>query len=454
MASYPTPDIVTALAPDAASLKAGRGLASPGKWLVAAGNAEVLWGLMQGSGKDPYQVQALADGSATKCSCPSRKFPCKHALGLLFIAAEQPGKLASPPVPGWVLEWLAGRAEKAGRAEAKAAAAAAAPGEGGEPAKGPADEKAQAKRREKRSGRVAEGMGFLRQWLADLVRQGLADAPIRDFGYWETAARRMIDAQAPGLARVLRQCGQDAARGVSGQASLLDRLGRLHLLLAAADQPFPDDPSLRAEVDQWLGYTVPQETVLAGAEVTDRWFVAGRTVEEEDRIITVLTWFRGARSGRWACWIQSAPAQQPVFTPMPLGRWLEGSLCFYPGVQPVRAVWKNPPMVVDGGGEILTESVEAMLARYAALQAENPWRVQMPFCISAVAAESAGQACLVEAEGAALPLAASPALTHSMMAVDGGCPAAVCGLWDGGRVLPLAMADHGAWMSLTGKAAP
>ena len=24
-------------------------------------------------------------GPAYKCSCPSRKFPCKHALGLLFL---------------------------------------------------------------------------------------------------------------------------------------------------------------------------------------------------------------------------------------------------------------------------------------------------------------------------------------------------------------------------------
>ena len=153
MVPYPTPDLVTALAPDASSLKAGRSLASPGKWSLAGGNEAALWGLMQGSGKDPYQVLVLADGTATKCSCPSRKFPCKHALGLLFIAAEQPGKLDSVPPPPWVDEWLATRAEKAAKAETKAAAIA-------DSTKPPVDEAAQARRREKRTERVLRASLF------------------------------------------------------------------------------------------------------------------------------------------------------------------------------------------------------------------------------------------------------------------------------------------------------
>ena len=447
MASYPTPDIVTALAPDAPSLKAGRGLASPGKWALVAGNAEAVWGLMQGSGKDPYQVQALADGSATKCSCPSRKFPCKHALGILFIAAEQPAKLSGSPPPAWVGEWLAARAEKATKAEAKASAAAETP-------KGPVDEIAQAKRREKRAGRVADGVVFLRQWLSDLVRQGLADAPLADYGFWESVARRMVDAQAPGLARLVRLCGEAAGRGQRDQDELLDQLGRLHLLLVAATNQHGNDSALRGEVDQWLGYALPQEAVLAGPEVRDTWFIAARTMEEEDRVITALTWLWGTRSKRWACWIQSAPAQQPVFTPMPPGRCMEGGLTFYPGLHPMRALWKSPPTAaVDAAGEILTESVAGMLERYAAVLAENPWRTRMPFCLRAATVTEGGRDCLVEESGAALPMAGNAALTQLMMAVDGGRAVPVCGLWDGSRALPLAMADDGAWMSLTGKAA-
>ncbi len=444
MAHYPTPDLVTALAPDAAALKAGRGLASPGKWSLAGGNDTALWGLMQGSGKDPYQVQVLADGTATKCSCPSRKFPCKHALGLLFIAAEQPGKLAAMPPPAWVEEWLASRAEKAAKAEAKAVASDTTP-------KAPVDEAAQAKRRGKRSERVAEGIGFLQQWLADLTRQGFADAPLASFDFWENPARRMIDAQAPGLARLLRLAAASARSGNGKPTRLMDQLGRLHLLLSTARNLDSLDPDLRSEVEQLLGFTVAQETVLTGPEVADTWFIAARTVEEEDRLITAITWLWGAGSRRWACWIQATPAQQPVFTPMPLGRWVTGSLVYYPGTRPIRALWKSPFTVTDPPAAApATESIDQLLSRYAASLAENPWRTHLPFCLRATTASVDGQDWIVDESGCALPLQISHALIQLMAAVDGGRPVPVCGLWTGREAIPLAMAEDGAWLSLTG----
>jgi uncharacterized Zn finger protein len=76
-----TTDQVTALAPDAASFKAGRALAATRKWELLGSDEEVLWGLASGSGKNPYRTQVALGEFATKCSCPSRKFPCKHALG-------------------------------------------------------------------------------------------------------------------------------------------------------------------------------------------------------------------------------------------------------------------------------------------------------------------------------------------------------------------------------------
>ncbi len=444
MANYPTPDIITALAPDAASLKAGRGLASPGKWTLSGGNDDALWGLMQGSGKDPYQVLVLADGTATKCSCPSRKFPCKHALGLLFIAAEQPGKLTTLPAPAWVEEWLASRAEKSAKTAAKAQ-------ETDGSAKPPVDEKAQIKRREKRSDRVTEGIAFLNQWLADLTKQGLADAPVTDRNFWETAARRLVDAQAPGLARFVRLAGGTARRGADGTSRLMDDLGRLHLLLTAGNQLDQLDPGLRAEVEQLIGWTVPQESVLAGPGVADHWLVAARTVEEEDRLLTAITWLFGSNSGRWAQLIQTAPVQQPVLTPYPLGRWLSGELAFYPGVCPLRAVWKSPfPAVDPPPGGIATESTDALLSRYATGLASNPWRTHMPFCLRAVTVESDGLSWLVDDRGHGLPARLTSSQHQILTAVQGGRPGPVCGLWDGREATPLTMESDGGWLSLTG----
>ncbi|MRT44910.1 SWIM zinc finger family protein, partial [Xylella fastidiosa subsp. multiplex] len=86
-------DQVLALAPDAASRKAGSKLGAAGPWSEAGSSDEgAVWGLCKGSGSKPYQtVVDLADaaGPAYKCSCPSRKFPCKHALGLLLLWAGE-----------------------------------------------------------------------------------------------------------------------------------------------------------------------------------------------------------------------------------------------------------------------------------------------------------------------------------------------------------------------------
>lgn len=86
-----TEEQIIQLAPDAASVKAGKGLAVPGKWVLLACSERAVWGHCQGSGKNPYQTAIDLNDIAFKCSCPSRKFPCKHGLGLLLLFAAKPG---------------------------------------------------------------------------------------------------------------------------------------------------------------------------------------------------------------------------------------------------------------------------------------------------------------------------------------------------------------------------
>ncbi len=106
-------DQIIKLAPDAASVKAGKGLASAAKWVLRGASDRALWGHCQGSGKNPYQTQVDLQNIAFKCSCPSHKFPCKHSLGLLFLYASQPDLFTTGEEPDWVKEWLEKRAGKA-----------------------------------------------------------------------------------------------------------------------------------------------------------------------------------------------------------------------------------------------------------------------------------------------------------------------------------------------------
>src|SRR2546423_6529647 len=93
---------VLALAPDAAAQKAARSLATPRRWTETGyapdEDPPTLWGLCKGSGAQPYQTCVDLAEPAYRCSCPSRKFPCKHALALLLLWAGGTVAQGAPPV--------------------------------------------------------------------------------------------------------------------------------------------------------------------------------------------------------------------------------------------------------------------------------------------------------------------------------------------------------------------
>ena len=99
-------------APDASSLAAARKLATPGPWSETGSTDTLLWGKCQGSGKTPYQVSIDLTGPAYRCSCPSRKFPCKHALALLLLWTSGTAIVDAPEGADFAQEWAANRAQR------------------------------------------------------------------------------------------------------------------------------------------------------------------------------------------------------------------------------------------------------------------------------------------------------------------------------------------------------
>ena len=99
-----TTDQVLALAPDPASAKAGSALATPRKWSNTGRDAEsrMVWGECAGSGANPYRTQADLSEPAFRCTCPSRKFPCKHSLALLLLLAADASTFKTTEWPDWV----------------------------------------------------------------------------------------------------------------------------------------------------------------------------------------------------------------------------------------------------------------------------------------------------------------------------------------------------------------
>lgn len=410
------------MAPDPESVKAARSLATPRPWSSLGCDDRAIWGACQGSGKDPYRTQIDWMGPAFKCSCPSRKFPCKHGLALLLLLADQPA-LFSAPAPAWVTEWLATRDEKA---ETKAKKEAA-------PAKAP-DPEAAAKRAGQRAARVAQGLGDLSLWMQDLVSQGLASLPGKPFSFWEQQAARLVDAQAPGAARLVRELGAAAMAGEGWQHRVVDGLARLHLLIQAYARIETLPEATQEDVRSLVGFTVAQEAVLAGEAMRDHWLVAGQTVEQEERLRVQRTWLLGANSRRAALVLEFAAGPGAGFkTALPPGATVDAELCFYPGAAPLRALVKQVHAVqAQSAGLVHALPLAEAFAGFRERAAANPWTQDQPAALAAVTPVQVNTRWLLrDAAGNAVPLRAGINVNLILASLSAGGAFDLFGVWDG-----------------------
>lgn len=439
MATTWTTEQILALAPDASSAKSGRELATPRKWVTLGNDESCAWGECQGSGAKPYQASIDLSEPAFRCTCPSRKFPCKHALGLFLLLADQPAGFTVGPPPGWVSEWLASRAQRAEKRSQKEEKAEAVP-----------DTRAQARRAVQRETKVAAGLAELDLWLRDLARRGLAAAQGQPFGFWEGPAARMVDAQAPGVARMVREMAGVPASGDGWQERLLERLGQLHLLREGYQRLDTLPPPTQADIRARIGWTQSQEELMAQPGVIDHWRVLGQRVEIEDRLRVQRTWLWGRDAGKPALLLQFAPVSQAVEGGIPPGIGIDAELVYYPGAVPVRAVIKEhlgqpAPLSALPGWSSIAAAVEA----YAAALAADPWLELFPLPLQAVVPIRVGDGWAVrDAEAHLLPLSPRFEWAWELLAMSGGHPLILFGEWDGDTLLPLSACAEGRFCPL------
>jgi SWIM zinc finger len=444
MAARWSAEKVLALAPDDASQRAATGLARPGPWSGTGAAGDLVWGRFAGSGTDPYQAIVDLTGPAYRCSCPSRKSPCKHALALLLLWAA--GVIPDEPEPaGYALAWLESRSLSGtnGSDSPKPAGSGAVENQGAAARNGAA-----ARRATERALRVAGGLAELREWLADQVRVGLAAsvsaAGAQAGGHTETIAARMVDAQAPGVAGVLRGLSAVPASGEDWPGRLLAEYARLHLL-ARANEGLDTLPSgLAAVVRSRVGYTTSRQEVLTLPAMTDHWVVIGVRDLVEGTVPGRRIWVRGRDTGRIAMLLTFAGNgywQDPDTARLRAGTGLYADLHYYPGQPPLRALTgerhaaPGPAPRPEPAGD-----VGALLAGWAAGLAADPWLTTWPALLTGTPVPGEPW-YLVDEKGAALPLAEQESL-WTLLAVSGGNPVTVAGEWHGRRLLPLTVWHH------------
>ncbi|MGW0470149.1 SWIM zinc finger family protein [Streptomyces coeruleorubidus] len=419
-----TADQVLALAPDAASRKAGSKLGAAGPWSEAGSSDEgTVWGLCKGSGSKPYQTVvdiADASGPAYKCSCPSRKFPCKHALGLLLLWAGGDAAVPTGEAPEWAGQWIAGRRKRT--EEKKAADSSGSPS-------GSADPEAARRRAERRVERVTAGAVELEQRLADLMRAGLATAEQSGYGLWEETAARMVDAQAQGLAGRVRELGAVPSTGPGWPVRLLEECALLHLLGQGWLRRERLPEALAATVRSRIGLPASAD----GPPVRDRWLVLAQYDTADTRLTTRRIWLYGADSDRTVLLLSYGAAGRAPELALPVGLALEAEVSAYPGGGRLRVALGEqfaPPAPTVIRPQGVTTSQAA--ARYGDALRGDPWLESVPVTLGRVVPTPDGNSWqLADAdEDAALPLTPSARSRRGLwrlVALSGGAPVRVFG---------------------------
>jgi len=428
---------VLALAPDDASAKAARGLVLPAKWPLLGANEAAAWGECQGSGSKPYQTQVDLGGPAFRCSCPSRKFPCKHGLALLLLRAQDASRFTPTEPPAWVSEWLASRGEKAQKKEErqqeKAATAA------------PADPAAAAKREDQRWQRITAAGQELQRWLADQLAAGLGALNDERLRGWQTMAARMVDAQAPGLGLRVREAAAGVRDGADWPERTLQRFGLLQLLCEALQRRERLPEPVQADLRSAVGWPQDKAEVLAqGEAVSDCWTVLGMVIEErEDKLSERRVWLHGQQSGRRAWLLDHAFGGRGFEQAWLGGCSVQATLRFFPGASGLRALNAEAPAAAAAPvwpQVTLADEWQRIARRISAC----PWMGLQPLVLPGAVLLRQGEQWLAAADGRALPLQLGATDAWLLLAASGGRPLQLMGEWDGHLLAPLTAWSEGA----------
>ena len=444
-----TVEQVVAVAPGPHSVAAAEPLAVAARWSTTGADERALWGRCRGSGAEPYETTVDHVEVAWRCTCPSRKSPCKHALALLLLWIR--GGVPEAARPAGVAAWIDARDRRpepgSGALPATPAPAPGATGSGdapddrpdtsGEPANGDGDRD---RSRDERVARMMEGLVELDRWLEDRMRTGLADPALARFGTWDALAARLVDARAGALANRVRRLAGLVGAGPDWHADVLGELGMLHLI-AEAGRRLPTLPGNLADVVATAsGWQVRQADVLASVPETDDWMVLGRSDTREDRIEVRRIWLRGLTSRRWAMLLSFAAYRQSLDTSWVVGSVVNADIHRYPGGSlrclASRRDESQATVPSVAGTSIPGVSIADACDEIGSMVAAEPWLEHVPVAVTA-APTTDGRRWLLTDDTGALPMLAATVPTGIVLAASQGAPITTTVEWTPQGVVPL-----------------
>jgi hypothetical protein len=410
----PTQSQIEAAAPDQASLKAALKLVKPASWPVLHHSSDetLIWGDCQGSGANPYRVVVDTTDFGAKCSCPSRKFPCKHALGLMLLRSGGQG-FSEAPIEAWIVEWM-GRRRKTDT-QTPGGQGSGTPGHGSSKtsAKGnlkaamsevdtPLSDEENAKREVLRLKRdattrasISSGLLDLEAWVSDQLAGGIPTLQSDLSSRCRQIAARMVDAKAGALASRIDELPSRVLALPTAQRldALVSELGNLVLLSRTWSASEDPSPSLRRAIAS----SETREAVFGNADAPRKeslWKVIGTRVQtRRDGLVSTETWLIDSKNSEpdFALLLDFTPAgagkRSAGFS---IGDTFYGRLVFYPSDYPLRAQIETREANTlevsspgrDGGGYQNSPqpsgTSKSPLDTYAEALVREPWITTVP----------------------------------------------------------------------------
>jgi hypothetical protein len=435
---------IEAMAPDQSALAAASALLKLAKWPLRARSGRLIWGECQGSGANPYRVAVDVDDRGAKCTCPSRKFPCKHALALMWMFVENGAVFQTGDVPDWVNDWTRRRRKSASPPAAisegnsldaaQQALADSAPDPDAEARR----KAASLKRAEETRRSVYAATEDLDVWIADQLRAGLAGFLGALGECCRRIAARLVDAKAGALASRIDEMPSRllALSGEERVDAAIAELGKL-VLLAHAWRAASSDSELRREVVN--AETREDVLVNPGAHrIVSLWEVLGeRIATRRDGLVSQATWLMSLRqtAPRFAVLLDFFPASAgrrgSAFV---AGERFHAELAFYPARAPLRAVIVSREGAIDAP-DAWPDPPADPFAEYAERLLAAPWLIETPLLLpeGRICADAAGRAWWRSGRGLWAPLRDPPPPLALGASIE-----SAAGVWDGARLTLLA----------------
>ncbi|MDF2936189.1 MAG: hypothetical protein K0Q90_1562, partial [Paenibacillaceae bacterium] len=244
------------LAPNSATIKNAQGLVQKKKFvgLSKSDTGDLLFGECQGSGSSNYSTSAdfaQPEKPVFRCTCPSRQFPCKHSLGLLY-AYINGQSFTEAAVP----EDLASKREKAEKRAEKKEQEAANPTP-------PKPKKVNKAALLKKISAQLEGLERLDKLILNIIGGGLGTVDQKTLTLIQGQVKELGNYYLSGAQNELRRLAlllQDGNR--SGYEYAIEQLASMHALIkkgrtylqARADSNGEAQPDTETELEEWLGH--------------------------------------------------------------------------------------------------------------------------------------------------------------------------------------------------------